>query len=156
MAPRASMPKRRALDRPSCPAIRCIASTSSRFGSGSRTEGRYVEAELPRFPFGALSFDLTLCSHLLFLYTTQLGEAFHQSAIREMCRVAREVRIFPLLALGGTPSPFVERMVEEFGGDGFDVSIDAVPYEFQRGGNQMMRLRRKESAADRNVEFKKR
>jgi hypothetical protein len=24
----------------------------------------------------------------------------------------------------------------------FDVSIDIVPYEFQRGGNQMMRIRR--------------
>ena len=26
-------------------------------------------------------------------------------------------------------------------GDGFDVSIDEVPYEFQRGGNQMIRIR---------------
>jgi hypothetical protein len=26
-----------------------------------RTEGRYVEAELPRLPFGAMSFDLGLC-----------------------------------------------------------------------------------------------
>jgi len=25
--------------------------------------------------------------------------------------------------------------------DGFDVSIETVPYEFQRGGNQMMRIR---------------
>ena len=41
----------------------------------------------------------------LFLYTSQLGEAFHRSAIREMCRVAAEIRIFPLLALGGRRSP---------------------------------------------------
>ena len=88
-----------------------------------KTEGRYIDAELPSLPFGDASFDLALCSHFLFLYTTQLGEAFHQAAIREMCRVAVEVRIFPLLALGATPSPIVERAVEGFGGNGFNVSI---------------------------------
>ena len=107
-----------------------------------KTEGRYIDAELPSLPFGDASFDLALCSHFLFLYTTQLGEAFHQAAIREMCRVAVEVRIFPLLALGATLSPIVKLMVEEFGGQGFKVSIENVPYEFQRGGNQMMRIRR--------------
>ncbi|HEY9461708.1 MAG TPA: hypothetical protein VIR54_01400 [Vicinamibacterales bacterium] len=106
------------------------------------TQGRYVDAELPHLPFGDATFSLALCSHFLFLYTTQLGEAFHRSAIREMCRVAREVRIFPLLELGGEPSPLVQRMVDECDSQGFDVSIEAVDYEFQRGGNQMMRIRR--------------
>ncbi len=69
-------------------------------------------------------------------------EAFHRSAIREMCRVAQEVRIFPLLELGGEPSPLVPRMVDECGSQGFDMSIEAVDYEFQRGGNEMMRIRR--------------
>jgi hypothetical protein len=104
------------------------------------TGGRYIDAELPSLPFADASFDLALCSHFLFLYTAQLGEAFHRSAIHEMCRVATEVRIFPLLALGGTPSPLVAAVVEALGGRGFDVSIDDVPYEFQRGGNQMMRI----------------
>jgi hypothetical protein len=36
-----------------------------------RTEGRYVKAELPGLPFSDDSFDLALCSHLLFLYSTQ-------------------------------------------------------------------------------------
>jgi methyltransferase family protein len=106
------------------------------------TAGRYIDAELPHLPFPDTSFDLALCSHFLFLYTTQLGETFHRSAIRELCRVATEVRIFPLLALGAMPSPLVERMVEEFDGQGFNVSINVVAYEFQRGGNKMMRIRR--------------
>ena len=104
-------------------------------------EGRYVDAELPNLPFDDSSFDLALCSHFLFLYTTQLGEAFHRSAIREMCRVATEVRIFPLLALGGASSRFVDLMRDEVSGQGLNVSIDEVPYEFQRGGNRMMRIR---------------
>lgn len=105
------------------------------------TEGRYIDAELPNLPFADLSFDLALCSHFLFLYT-QLGDAFHRSAIHEMCRVATEVRIFPLLALGATPSPLVAPVVEELSGRGFSVSIDDVSYEFQRGGNKMMRILR--------------
>jgi len=107
-----------------------------------RSHGRYVDAELPDLPFDDSSFDIALCSHFLFLYTTQLGESFHQHAIREMCRVAKEVRIFPLLALGAVPSPLVDPVIAEFGRDGFDVSIEDVPYEFQRGGNRMMRIRR--------------
>lgn len=107
-----------------------------------RRSGRYVEAELPNLPFSDSSFDLALCSHFLFLYTTQLGESFHRLAVQEMCRVAKEVRIFPLLALGAVPSPLVALVTDELRGRGFDVSIERVPYEFQRGGNHMMRVRR--------------
>jgi len=107
-----------------------------------RRSGRYVEAELPNLPFSDSSFDLALCSHFLFLYTRQLGESFHRLAVQEMCRVAKEVRIFPLLALGAVPSPLVALVTDELRGHGFDVSIERVPYEFQRGGNHMMRIRR--------------
>lgn len=107
-----------------------------------RADGRYVAAELPTIPFDDSSFDLALSSHFLFLYTMPLGEEFHSLAIREMCRVAKEVRIFPLLALGGQPSPFVEPMVAQLVQQGFVASIEEVSYEFQRGGNKMMRIRR--------------
>src|SRR5712691_13571891 len=76
------------------------------FERGKR-QGRYVEAELPALPFADQAFDLAVCSHFLFLYTVQTTEAFHRAAIFELCRVAREVRIFPLLALGGQPSMYV-------------------------------------------------
>ena len=104
-------------------------------------EGRYIDAALPSLPFADASFDLALCSHFLFLYSNQLGDAFHRAAIREMCRVAAEVRIFPLLRLGGEPSPFVDDNVDALRHSGFAVSLEKVPYEFQRGGNQMMRIR---------------
>jgi hypothetical protein len=107
-----------------------------------KNEGRYVAAELPVLPVAGGSFDLALCSHFLFLYSSQLGESFHREAIQEMCRVAAEVRIFPLLALGGGRSPFVDSSAACVRGAGYDVTIEAVPYEFRRGGNQMMRIRR--------------
>lgn len=105
-----------------------------------KAAGRYVDAELPTLPFADASFDLALCSHFLLLYTEQLDEAFHRAAIREMCRVASEVRIFPLLTLGGQRSPYVECSTEAARHAGFDVSIEDVPYEFQRGGNEMLRI----------------
>ena len=64
------------------------------------SEGRYRNGELPTLPFADRSFDLALSSHFLFLYTEQFDESFHSSSIAEMGRVADEVRIFPLLALG--------------------------------------------------------
>jgi hypothetical protein len=104
-------------------------------------DGRYVDGELPSLPFGDGAFDLAVCSHFLFLYTKQLTEEFHVAAVRELCRVTREVRIFPLVALGGAPSPHVAAVEKQIRRDGFDVSLETVPYEFQRGANKMMRIR---------------
>jgi SAM-dependent methyltransferase len=103
--------------------------------------GRYVEGELPTLPFPSRSFDVAVCSHFLFLYSDQLGEAFHLEAVQDLCRVAREVRIFPLLALGSQPSPYVDTVGQAARNSGCNVSLEMVPYEFQRGGNQMMRIR---------------
>jgi hypothetical protein len=105
-----------------------------------KRQGRYVDAELPSIAFPDKSFDVALCSHFLFLYTEHLSEAFHRSAILELCRVAREVRIFPLLALDGRTSRYVASMVNDLS-DSCEVALETVPYEFQRGGNQMMRVR---------------
>lgn len=105
-----------------------------------KAEGRYVTAELPSLPFNDRAFDLALCSHFLFLYSQQLGEAFHHAAIQELCRVAKEVRIFPLLALGAIGSSYVAPIAESFRQRGCAVSIERVPYEFQRGANKMMRI----------------
>jgi hypothetical protein len=105
-----------------------------------KRHGRYVDAELPSVALPSKSFDLAVCSHFLFLYTEQLSEAFHRCAIRELCRLAYEVRIFPLLALDGRPSPYIATMVDHLR-DCCEISIETVPYEFQRGGNQMMRFR---------------
>jgi hypothetical protein len=104
-------------------------------------EGRYLAAELPSLPFADDSFDVALCSHLLFLYSAQLDQTFHHLAIREMCRVSCEVRVFPLPTLDGARSPYVDVLVEGLRAAGHAVTIETVPYEFQRGGHEMMRIR---------------
>jgi hypothetical protein len=112
-----------------------------------KASGRYVDASLPVLPFADDSFDVALSSHLLFLYSAQFDEAFHRASIREMCRIAAEARIFPLLALDGARSPFVEACVAEARAAGAAVEMVRVPYEFQRGGNEMLRLRRSAGAS---------
>jgi hypothetical protein len=111
-----------------------------------RRQGRYVVAELPTLPFANATFHLALCSHLLFLYSEQLSEDFHVSAALEMCRVAAEVRIFPLVALGSVRSAHVAAVTDRLRLAGHGVRIEKVDYEFQRGGNEMMRVKNHEDA----------
>ncbi len=74
--------------------------------------GRYVAASLPSLPFDDDTFDLALCSHFLFSYSEHRNRDFHLASVREMLRVAREVRIFPLVQTHGEPSPHVAPVVE--------------------------------------------
>lgn len=105
-----------------------------------KQEGRYVTAELPHLPFAALSFDFALCSHFLFLFSDSLSLAFHREAVDELCRVAREVRIFPILTYNAEPCPRVAPIVDHIKKAGRTVSIEKVPFEFLHGGNMMMRI----------------
>ncbi len=116
----------------------------SRFLTDFTADGeicRYVNAELPFLPFRKNEFDIAVCSHLLFLYSEQLSFDFHLQAIEELCRVACEVRIFPLLELGARKSRHLAGVVRTLEEHGFQLSIEQVPYEFQKGGNQMLRVR---------------
>jgi hypothetical protein len=105
-----------------------------------KAEGRYVTASLPRLPFEDGQFDLALVSHLLFLYSDQLDFNFHRAAVEELLRVAREVRIFPLLTLERRPSPHVGPIHTHVAGRGWRAEVCGVRYEFQRGGNEMLRI----------------
>lgn len=104
------------------------------------TEKRYVEASLPKLPFSDMEFDISLCSHFLFLYSEQYSADFHMRSIIELCRVARDVRIFPLLELGTMKSRHLDFVIAQLRAEGFIVSINTVSYEFQKGGNQMLRI----------------
>ena len=107
-----------------------------------RDQGRYVQARAPELPFGDRAFDLALSSHFLFLYSADMSLQEHRRAVDEMLRVAREVRIFPLLDLNASPSPHVEPLMQEKLEQGFDVYIVKVDYEFQKGGSRMLRIAR--------------
>ena len=114
-----------------------------------KKEGRYLAESLPSLPFDDNQFDLAVCSHFLFLYTGQLSLDFHRESVAEMVRTAKEVRIFPLLDLGGTPSPYAGAIASEFKDRDYRVAIETVPYEFQRGATEMMKIWRDPETSDR-------
>lgn len=102
--------------------------------------GRYVVGELPTLPFGTGSFGLALCSHLLFLYSDLLTRAFHLASVVELCRVAHEVRIFPVVTLAGNRSTHLGAVQRAVQAAGLRSELVKVPYELQRGANHMLRI----------------
>jgi hypothetical protein len=103
-------------------------------------ERRYVTGSLPAIGFAAREFDLALCSHLLFLYSDSLSLEFHLTSIREMCRVAKEVRIYPLVDMSSKKSRHLKPLIRQLNREGFNTEPVKVPYEFLRGGNKMLRV----------------
>lgn len=106
-----------------------------------KTEKRYLNHQLPNLPFANKNFDLALCSHFLFTYSDQFSFDFHIAAILELCHVANEVRLFPLLEnFTGVDSPYVQEVVNQLKEKGHEVRIEKVDYEFQKKGNQMLKI----------------
>jgi hypothetical protein len=121
--------------------MRCAAlETFERDFPAGKQAQRYVVGELPQLPFADRQYDLARCSHLLFTYTDQLSTEFHIASAMELCRVAHEVRIFPLIALNLERSRHLEPVRGHLHARGVSSEIIEVDYELQRGGNQMLRL----------------
>ena len=108
----------------------------------STQAGRYVAACLPELPFQSESFDLVLCSHLLFLYSKELDRDIHLASLREMLRVGREVRVFPLLDMDGRLSAHLEASVRTLRVSAH-VDLIPVPFEFRQDDSRMLRLTRR-------------
>ena len=104
--------------------------------------GRYIQGSLPTLPFSDNSFELALCSHFLFLYSDLLSYNFHEQSIREMLRVAQEIRVFPLITLMLERSSYIVRLHRVLEGVGYTAEIQKVDYELQKGGNEMLVVKR--------------
>ena len=105
---------------------------------GPERGDRYLAGGLPSLPFASGSFDLALCSHFLFLYSQHFPLEFHLVSLRELARLAPEVRVFPVVELGGQRSRHLAAGIEALRADGYTVAVRRVEYEFQRGGNDML------------------
>jgi hypothetical protein len=103
-------------------------------------EGRYRYGELPDLPFPDGAFDIALCSHFLFLYSRIFDISFHIKSIRELCRIAGEARIFPLTELGSRRSRHLNKVTSILAAEGYRLAVERVDYEFQKGGNEMLRV----------------
>jgi hypothetical protein len=101
--------------------------------------GRYLNASLPMLPFENAEFDLALCSHYLFLYGDHVNQEQHVESMKELCRVAKEVRVYPLLSISNNKmSPHLAPVMEALEQGGIVVSLASVKYEFQKGATEML------------------
>jgi SAM-dependent methyltransferase len=101
---------------------------------------RYQFYSLPHLPFSHFHFDIALCSHTLFSYAPDPSLDFHVEAIANLCDVAKEVRIFPLLDSLGVIPDLVAPITKVLSERNFGFEIHAVPYPLQKSGNAMLRI----------------
>jgi hypothetical protein len=103
-----------------------------------KVSGRYFHESLPSLTFKDKQFDLALCSHYLFLYSEHVNLEQHIASIKELCRVAKEIRIYPLLSLDGEISPHLNKVISALNKVGLTSSLVGVGYQFQKGATQML------------------
>lgn len=108
-----------------------------------RNEGRYLTASLPYLRFAGNSFDLALVSHLLFLDSEILSLDFHLSSLIELSRVAKEVRVYPLIETSGTVSRHLRQIVDRLQRLGYNVKEVPTEYEFQQGADRYLMVSQK-------------
>ena len=107
-----------------------------------RAQGRYIFHELPdRLPYGEDCFDIGLSSHFLLMYTS-LGYDFHIASMTEMLRVCKEIRIFPIVDLDANKTEMIKSVIEYFQKD-YEVGIVTTEYEFQKGDNKLLIIRKR-------------
>ena len=108
-----------------------------------KKSGRYIDASLPVLPFDDGEFDLALCSHYLFLYSEHVTQEQHILSVRELCRVAKEVRIYPLHSIrNNKKSPHLDAVMSCLKSEGIKTTLTSVGYEFQSGANEMIVAKR--------------
>ena len=107
------------------------------------SEGRYQSIESINFPYKNHQFSLALCSD--FLFHSQLNPGFNANElINELCRIATEVRIFPLLDQHGEISLQLGPVMLFLQEQNFQIEIKEVSYYLRQGGNAMLRVKANE------------
>lgn len=105
-----------------------------------KKQGRYVAISEIKLPFADFSFDFALSSHYLFADLDEQDVNFHVQAIKELARVAKEVRIFPLIDRHGQPSALLGPVLLELQQHNYGAEVRSVSYHLQSEGNAMLRV----------------
>ncbi|MBM7070586.1 SAM-dependent methyltransferase [Shewanella sp. 202IG2-18] len=116
--------------------------------STQRNSGKYINASLPKLPFDDNSFDIALCGNFLFLYSEILSADFHINSILELVRVAKEVRIFPLIGNDRQTPKQLKLVLKALDELPVNYNIVEVDYHFTKGANQMLKIKEIESHSD--------
>jgi hypothetical protein len=115
--------------------------------------GRYFAASLPTIPHPDKSFDLVLCSNLLFFYSDiesggtspqpTFDYQFHRNAVLELYRLcSKEVRIYPLKGPNAPEHLYFAPLMQELTAAGLDAQLKPVTYKGVAGAEHALCLRR--------------
>ena len=105
-----------------------------------KREGRYCVGGLPKLPFKDKEFDLSLCGNLLFVYRDVFSIEFHIQAIEELCRVSKEVRIYPLTKPAVRETNDLEIVMKALNERGYRTERVSLVYEFRKYSKEMLRV----------------
>lgn len=94
--------------------------------------------------FKDFEFDLVLNLNDLFMRQAHKPTDFHINAIKEMTRVGKEVRIFPLLDDKGEISPLIGPVLLALQNENYGIEVKEVPSHLYEHGNAMLRVWAKE------------
>ena len=106
-----------------------------------KQDSRYIYNELPdRLMYSDDTFDIGLSSHFLLMYSV-LGYDFHIKAMTEMLRVCKEIRIFPTVDLDANKTDLISKVIDYFE-QRYNVEIKKTQYEFQKGDNKLLIIKK--------------
>lgn len=105
-----------------------------------RLEKRYLPVRDNTLPFSHSSFDFALIANCLFSDLEYQTIDYHVQIIQELARVAKDVRIFPLVDAGGIPSPMLGPVLLKLQQANYGVEVREVTYHLQPKGNAMLRV----------------
>lgn len=105
-----------------------------------KSAGRYLGVTDFHLPFADFSFDYALSAHYLFADLEELTLEHHLMVIKELARVAKEVRIFPLIDRYGNTSDFLGPVLLALQQENYGVEVREVKYHLHKTGNAMLRV----------------
>jgi hypothetical protein len=103
-------------------------------------EGRYLSMPAGTLPFQDFFYDYALSAHHFFSLIVPQTVDYHVQHIRELARIAKEVRIFPLVDANGRPSPLLGPVLLALQQNNYGVEVREVSYHLQPKGNAMLRI----------------
>lgn len=104
------------------------------------SEKRYLAVTEENLPFPNFKFDFALVANNFFADLDYQTVEYHIAKIKELARVAKDVRIFPLVDTGGEPSNLLGPIIMGLYQDNFAVEVTDVNYHLQHRGNAMLRV----------------
>ncbi len=115
------------------------------YPSGKKA-GRYLALQEQSLPFKDFQFDLALCAHYFFADAGDIHLTTQLASILALTRVAKEIRIFPLIDRFGKPSPLIGPVLLALQQANLGVEVRDVSYHLQSAGHAMLRVWAQECA----------